>query len=74
VTIPAASSLYTPGLPSGDITLQWATFSGAAAEAGLSRIYGGIHFVNADTAGRTLGQRVGAEVFERARRHWSGVA
>ena len=72
VKVSAAGMLYEPGLPSEDVTLQWATFSDAAAEAGISRIYGGIHFVNADTAGRTLGRRVGAEVFERARRYWTG--
>ena len=30
--------------PSVDITLQWATYYDAADEAGISRLYGGIHF------------------------------
>lgn len=74
VTIMAGSMLYEPGLPSDDVTLHWSTFSDAAAEAGMSRIYGGIHFVNADTAGRSLGRQVGALAFDRARQYWTGVA
>lgn len=63
---------YEPTLPSGDVTLRWPTFSFAANEAGISRIYGGIHFVNADVAGRTLGQQVGAAAFDKAQRYWNG--
>lgn len=74
VTVKAGSMLYEPGFPSGDVTLDWSTFSGAAAEAGISRIYGGIHFVNADTAGRSLGRQVGAAAFEKARQFWTGAA
>lgn len=74
VKLAAGAMLYEPGLPSEEVTLQWATFSAAAAEAGISRLYGGIHFANADTAGRTLGRKVGAHVVERARRHWTGSA
>ena len=74
VKVGAGALLYQPGMPSEEMVLRWATFSDAAAEAGISRIYGGIHFLNADTAGRTLGRKVGADVFERASRYWSGAA
>lgn len=74
VTVKAGSMRYEPGLPSNDVTLHWSTFSDAADEAGISRIYGGIHFVNADSAGRSLGRRVGALAFHRARQYWTGVA
>ena len=67
VTIPAGSSLFEPGLvPARDLTLSWSTFSEAADEAGLSRRYGGIHFVDADLEGRKLGRLVGASVWEAA--------
>jgi hypothetical protein len=33
----------SPGSPAKDGTLSWPTFSAAAAEAGMSRRYGGIH-------------------------------
>jgi len=70
----ARSMAIDPALPSQDLTLQWATFSEAAAEAGMSRIYGGIHFDNANGAGLALGRQVGAQVLAKARSHWDGVA
>jgi hypothetical protein len=68
----AASMVFEPTLPTQPITLMWATFSDAAAEAGLSRIYGGIHFEQANTDGMALGRKVGAQVFARARDYWQG--
>jgi membrane-associated phospholipid phosphatase len=41
------------------------SFGAAADEAGLSRIYAGIHFPFANTGGRALGQCVGHKVVER---------
>ena len=52
--------------PSGDVTLQWATYYDAADQAGLSRLYGGIHVRADDFIGRTLGARVGVEAFVKA--------
>ena len=37
----------------------------AAREAGLSRIYGGIHFPYGNVGGRILGECVGTKVLER---------
>jgi hypothetical protein len=65
--------LLEPLLPSRDLTLRWATFSEAAEQAGLSRIYGGIHFDNANTAGLDLGRKVGAQVFDKAQAYWQGA-
>ena len=73
-TRPAHAMTLEPALPSTDVTLRWATFSDAADEAGLSRIYGGIHFDNANEAGKTLGRKVGALVFDTAQRYWTGRA
>ena len=44
-------------------------FSGAADEAGLSRIYGGIHFQSANRAGRDLGRAVARHTLLHALRH-----
>lgn len=52
--------------PSEDVTLQWATYYDAADQAGVSRLYGGIHVAADDFIGRTLGARVGVEAFLRA--------
>jgi hypothetical protein len=70
----AHSMVIEPGLPTSDMTLRWATFSAAAEQAGLSRIYGGIHFDNGNNAGRTLGRQVGAQVFAKAQALWLGKA
>ena len=39
----------------GDVTLQWATYYDAADQAGISRIFGGIHITADDFAGRRIG-------------------
>ncbi len=51
--------------PSQIATRHFASFNQAAEEAGLSRIYGGIHFNFDDTAGRHLGNQVGEAVLNR---------
>jgi PAP2 superfamily len=55
-----------PGTPAKDVTLSWPTLSAAAAEAGLSRRLGGIHFQSGDEHGRAVGARVGADAWARA--------
>ncbi|EDY83222.1 FG-GAP repeat domain protein [Verrucomicrobiia bacterium DG1235] len=52
--------------PSEDLTLEWATYFDAADQAGLSRLYGGIHVRADDFIGRTLGARIGVEAFLKA--------
>ena len=42
------------------VVLQWATLTEAAAEAGDSRIYGGIHIQDGDYNGRQIGEDVAA--------------
>ena len=56
VTIPAGQSRVEPGLvPAATMTLNWRTFKDAADEAGISRRFGGIHFVDGDLQARKLG-------------------
>jgi membrane-associated phospholipid phosphatase len=43
----------------------FASFSDAAAEAGMSRIYGGIHFPSGNVEGRKLGGCIAGHVLER---------
>jgi membrane-associated phospholipid phosphatase len=62
-----------PG-PTRDVTLQWATYFDAADDAGLSRIYGGIHIPADDFAGRRLGSLCGKEAWMRAQRYFEGEA
>ncbi len=66
VTYQPGESLFEPGLkPRDATTLDWDTFTVAADEAGLSRIYGGIHFEDGDVNGRTLGRQVGGTVLDQ---------
>ncbi|MBK8067498.1 MAG: vanadium-dependent haloperoxidase [Rhodanobacteraceae bacterium] len=52
--------------PSQPMDLQYATYFDAADEAGISRIYGGIHPAYDDFPGRLLGQQVGRRAMARA--------
>ena len=67
ITFEVGGSRFEPDFtPQNEVTLDWNTFAEAADEAGMSRLYGGIHFIEGDLNGRLLGQEVGAEVFESA--------
>jgi hypothetical protein len=75
VTIPAGSSRVEPGaVPAKDITLSWPTFSAAANEAGVSRRYGGIHFVEGDLRARRAGRLVGKQAWRKALTYFNGTA
>ena len=66
-------SRFEPGItPEEPVTLEWSTFSEAADEAGISRIYGGIHFDEGDLNGRLLGAEVGEAVWDRAQFYIQG--
>lgn len=67
VTFAPGTSAFEPGItPVSPVTLSWDTFSEAAGEAGISRRYGGIHFLDGDIQGRILGRRVGGSVWNRS--------
>ena len=70
---PAGSLRFEPG-PSVPVTLQWATYFDAADQAGLSRLYGGIHVQADDLAGRRLGARIGKAAYALAERYFDGTA
>ena len=58
--------------PSQPITLQWATYYDAADQAGISRIWGGIHPPIDNLAGRRAGSQCGKSVWALARTYWDG--
>lgn len=67
VTVPAFSSRVEPGkVPARDVQLSWPTFSAAADEAGISRRFGGIHFIDGDLEGRRVGKKIGSAAFKAA--------
>jgi len=69
-----AGSLGHEAGPSEDVTLQWATYSDAADEAGISRLYGGIHVAADDFQGRIMGATSGIKAWELASRFFEGSA
>jgi hypothetical protein len=71
-TVPAGSLHFEAG-PSEDVELQWATYADAADQAGISRLYGGIHVAADDLDGRVIGAQCGIDAWELAQRYWSGT-
>ncbi len=60
--------------PTADVRLQWATYYDAADQAGLSRLYGGIHPRVDDFTGRQVGAQVGLAAWGRASAFFAGTA
>ena len=60
--------------PENDITLTWATYYDAADEAGISRLYGGIHVWADDLRGREMGSEIGIDAFAKAKTYFNGSA
>lgn len=56
--------------PSADVILQWATYYDAADEAGISRLFGGIHVAPDDFAGRMMGSLIGQSSWEQAQTYF----
>ncbi len=70
-TAPAGSLEFESG-PSVDVELQWATYADAADEAGVSRLYGGIHVRSDDLRGREMGVAAGRNAWALASRYLDG--
>jgi hypothetical protein len=63
-----------PKVPTSDITLSWKTFTAAADEAGVSRIYCGMHFAQGNVDGLDMGRKVAAQAFQKAQTFVMGTA
>jgi hypothetical protein len=75
VSFAAGTSVIEPGTtPSRRVDLFWETFDDAADEAGISRRYGGIHFLQADFESREMGKRIGRLAWRRALEYFHGRA
>jgi PAP2 superfamily len=72
VLIPKGSSKFESNTPTKNVTLTFATFSQAAADAGMSRRYGGIHFLSGDLHGRALGDQVAQNVWFQGQNYIRG--
>ncbi|MEL6933644.1 MAG: DUF6851 domain-containing protein [Pseudomonadota bacterium] len=74
VTFEPDTLIFEDGVPEVETTLEWDTFTEAADEAGISRLYGGIHFNEGDLNGRQLGKDVGTAAFDLAQSFFDGTA
>ena len=69
-----ADSLEFESGPDEDVVLQWATYADASDEAGISRLYGGIHVPADDLPGRVIGLEVGTLAWALAQQYYDGTA
>jgi hypothetical protein len=69
----AGDLLHEEG-PSADTTLQWASYYDAADQAGLSRLFMGIHISADDLEGRQIGSICGIDAWALAQRYFDGSA
>jgi hypothetical protein len=58
--------------PTAAIDLQWATYFDGADQAGLSRLWGGIHVSIDDLTGRRVGSQVGQSAWTLGRKYFDG--
>ena len=58
--------------PRQTVTLSWPKLEDAANEAGISRRYGGIHWLDGDMYSRDLGKKLGEQAFSLAKKLWEG--
>ena len=72
-TVAPGALKLEPG-PSAPVKLQSATYYDAADQAGISRIYGGIHITADDFGGRRVGSTVGKRAWALAQRYFAGTA
>ena len=72
--LPANFGRVEPGIPPEPTTLSYATFSDAADEAGLSRLYGGIHFSDDNETAQQVGYLIGVQAWSKALTYFNGTA
>jgi hypothetical protein len=73
VTIPAGSSSFGQGVPAVGDVLSWDTFTDMAREAGMSRMYTSIHFLDANLDGAALGTNMGVAALDLAQQFAAGT-
>ena len=71
-TAPAATALTFENGSNQCVRLQWGTYFDAADQAGLSRLWCGIHVSVDDLTGRRLGAQCGERAWDPARKYFDG--
>ena len=71
-TIPANFGRVEPGVPAVPTVIAYKKFSDAVYDAGMSRLYGGIHFKDDNTAGQVIGTEAGRLAYDKAVKLFNG--
>ena len=72
VTLAANFGRVEPGVPAVPTVISYKKFSDAVYDAGMSRLYGGIHFKDDNTAGQLIGNAIGELVYAKAKTLFNG--
>ncbi len=72
-TIPANFGRVETGVPAVATTFSYDTFTAAVQEAGMSRLYAGIHFSDDNTDGQLLGNLAAQEAWTKAFTLFAGL-
>lgn len=72
-TVPKGELIHEEG-PTQDTTIQWATYYDAADQAGISRLFMGIHVPADDLVGRRIGSACGIDAMARSLAYFDGSA
>jgi hypothetical protein len=62
------------GAPPETVTFSYETFDDAANEAGMSRLYGGIHFADDNATAQYVGDLIGVQAWSKALTYFNGTA
>jgi len=71
---PYYAQTFVPGSgpgPTTSITIGLTKFSEMAIDSGNSRMWAGIHFIDANRHGVDTGRKVGGNALDKAQRFWS---
>ncbi len=71
-TAPSNTFLAFEQGPSQTVQLQWCSYFDASDQAGMSRLWGGIHVSADDLAGRIAGSQCGKGVWALAQKYYDG--
>lgn len=66
VTLPANYGRVEPGVPAVPTSLSYRNISDAVNDAGLSRLYAGIHFPDDNAVGLAVGHQIGQRAWNKA--------
>lgn len=67
VVFAANSITFDPGYPASNVNLNYANLTYLVRDAGLSRLYKGIHFAQGNDQGQELGKTIAIRVYDHCR-------